>query len=157
MTEVLYHTSIATPEEPICDFCSEKPVVAGYLQPDYIMAEYQLGPMPVVANSTGGWSACEECARMVDAGQKEKLAARSAERFYVRHPEMGGHVPSSMALGLVRSAHAGFWENWEPASPLCRKMTDPEELEEWAHRCRQEADAVNAENRAPSTAPGGEA
>jgi hypothetical protein len=85
-----------------CDFCdSNAPAEYVFTAHDVMMVADMMGDHL----SSGGWGACVDCRRLIDAGDRKALAARAARVIGKR---MGMH--STEALPLVRVAHAAFWK-----------------------------------------------
>jgi hypothetical protein len=60
----------------ICDFCSSPAPRWSYPCPSFEVQGY---------GSEGDWAACEECSVLVEAGDREGLALRSAEKYVALH------------------------------------------------------------------------
>lgn len=78
--------------EIICDFCSSP-------NPTW---DYENYP---TKNDDGGWAACDECHRLIQANDREALLRRSVQRAPVRHT-----MPDGIARS-IRIVHATFWNN----------------------------------------------
>src|ERR1039457_5934456 len=61
---------IPTPQTPICDFCRAVPVTASYECEDFVLSE------EARFGSMGGWAACADCERLVDARDVDGLLDR---------------------------------------------------------------------------------
>ena len=68
---------------PLCDMCSESdpvwvhPALSFPVEIDGI----------VLSNSIDEWYACSTCHQLIEAGDRDALAIRSADRFMMDHPE----------------------------------------------------------------------
>lgn len=69
---------------PVCDFCSSTPIVRCYPAADFIAYQFD----NVVGESVGGWAASQECAALIDAGDREGLASRSIAELIDQNPDM---------------------------------------------------------------------
>lgn len=101
----------ATNKPPICDFCSEPNPRWQYPASDFIMHV----PGPDDYGSEGAWAACDACHDLIEAGDGDGLAKRSADKFARNTPGM----PRSFLLSRIRELHEGFWSRRKgPAQPL---------------------------------------
>jgi hypothetical protein len=66
-----------------CDFCSAPGPTWAYPAQDFIAYL----ALPLVGESVGAWAACEECHRLIEAGDREGLAVRSLDELIFRCPE----------------------------------------------------------------------
>jgi hypothetical protein len=82
-----------------CDFCSSSAVMWRY--PAESSVVFRAGNH--VAESVGDWCACEECSQIIDAGEPERLAVRSAETC--RLVGLG----SDALLSGIKIIHQAFW------------------------------------------------
>ncbi|MBO0887469.1 hypothetical protein J2P12_00050 [Candidatus Bathyarchaeota archaeon] len=97
---------ISPGSEPICDFCSGKPIVKDYDCSDYTLL-VKFNGQTVELGSSGKWAACQVCADLVDNGDKNGLMERALQTFYTRHPGM----PASKELTkFLYDLHNQFWE-----------------------------------------------
>jgi len=72
---------------PRCDFCSHP-------EPEWVYPAYDFEMQPYNWGSAGGWTACEECADLIERSQWEQL---------VRTRMLNVHLPRAMAdAGLTR-------------------------------------------------------
>lgn len=102
---------IPTPAVPICDFCSSPAVIWRYPAMDSnpaaaLIIQNKDEKELVLLNSEGDWAACEECAVLIEAEDKEGLL----ERTLAHSPELEG-IPKHVVRTLTRSIHNGFWEH----------------------------------------------
>ena len=74
---------------PKCDFCSAPEPVWAYPARDFVAYL----AMPVVGESVGAWAACEECHRLIEAGNREGLAVRSLDELVMQRPEIALAAP----------------------------------------------------------------
>jgi hypothetical protein len=79
--------------EPICDFCSDTPVVARYHAEDFLTVSNDI----LVSESVGDWAACSTCEALIDAGRWDDLINHAVERFFVVHPDM-----KDMPMDIIR-------------------------------------------------------
>lgn len=99
-------SSIITPKAMICDFCSDPNVRWGYPANDY------LSEVCPVANSIGGWAACQECHDFIEAGDWAGLAVRDADKFPLP-------IPYEDKVALARAIHIEFQKQRSgPAYPV---------------------------------------
>jgi hypothetical protein len=73
---------------PVCDFCLNVPVIRCYNADSFVLdsAHPEVG-LTRPLYSAGGWTACVECAALVDAGEWITLIDRAVDAFIRRHPE----------------------------------------------------------------------
>jgi hypothetical protein len=93
----------------LCDFCDIEPLVYRLPCPDYV-ALIVCGELSTEQAFSGGWSACDECARLVQEDRREELSRRSAETYYEVSPE--DHSPQEENLLLIRAVHEAFFQYW---------------------------------------------
>jgi hypothetical protein len=75
--------------EPICDFCSEVPVVKRYSCISFeslyscilFESSVPVDDVTLVVDSRGDWAACETCQGLVDQGLWDALHKRSCETY----------------------------------------------------------------------------
>lgn len=97
----------------ICDFCcyDKSIVVASYPARDFTM--------PVIANVDAGmrgwWAACADCRYLIEQGDRQKLAERSADA-YINKGEARS-IPRPLLVKSIRDLHDQFWSNRE--GPVC--------------------------------------
>src|SRR5437763_37279 len=73
--------------DAICDFCSSREVFQVYMADDFTAVELEApAGNPVYLNSTGGWTACHECAKLVEAAQWDELLERCFHTFKASLP-----------------------------------------------------------------------
>lgn len=82
-----------------CDFCTE-PAVWSYPARDVTVMH-----LPVEQRSLGGWAACDECSRLIEADDRERLARRSLAGLQAHM-----RVDSRQVLETLRGIHLAFWE-----------------------------------------------
>ena len=122
MPEYNAYINMPTPPTPVCDFCSAPDVQWSYPARDFIVREEGLvvgiGESELTAKefildqgSHGGWAACPACSALVERGDRERLARRSAKRLIRTHPELG--LSLRQVLPDVRRRHDDFWANRE--------------------------------------------
>lgn len=73
-----------------CDFCSAAAPAWAYPAKDFVAYV----ALPVVGESLGAWAACEECHRLIEAGDREGLAVRSLDELIFQWPEAAIAVPA---------------------------------------------------------------
>jgi hypothetical protein len=88
---------------PVCDFCNVTPVLWTYPARDF-----QHRAPDFTFNSSGGWAACARCHELIERGDRQGLADRSARG----HPERG-RIPLNALRSRLRALHDSFWANRE--------------------------------------------
>src|SRR5436309_1239329 len=84
-----------------CDFCSTQ-------SPRWYYPAADFETLGVVA-SQGEWWACDSCAALIEANDRESLAVRCVDRLLVVHPNL---VPErDWCLAMARIVHVDFWKN----------------------------------------------
>jgi hypothetical protein len=73
-----------------CDFCSAPGPAWAYPARDF---DAYLA-FPVVGESVGAWAACQECHRLIEAGDREGLAVRSLDELIFGCPEAAMAAPA---------------------------------------------------------------
>lgn len=89
----------------LCDFCSRQPVTAAYPCRDFTVPGTPCG-------SLGAWAACQECARLIDTGQREALARRAwalAGRNLLFGETGPLPIPEEEGVWFMRELHALFF------------------------------------------------
>jgi hypothetical protein len=86
----------------VCDFCASGVKPTEFFKAD----DVELEGTPMI--SGGDWAACETCAPLVKAGNREELVLR-AVRNLEKKPLAKGMPKAAIVLG-VRQMHALFWE-----------------------------------------------
>lgn len=95
----------------ICDFCSSQEVFQVYMAEDFTAVELAAPDgHPVYLNSTGGWAACHECAKLVESAQWGRLLERCFDTFKASLPAFVHlSVEEEQDLkGILRGAHEQF-------------------------------------------------
>jgi hypothetical protein len=95
----------------ICDFCSSQEVFQVFMAEDFTAVELSAPDgNPVYLNSTGGWTACHNCAKLVEAEQWDELVELCFRTFKSTLPkyhcltmEDEGEIK-----GILRGAHEQF-------------------------------------------------
>ncbi|MHB8655575.1 MAG: hypothetical protein ACYDA9_17025 [Terriglobia bacterium] len=95
----------------ICDFCSSQEVFQVFMAEDFTAVKL-VSPDggPVYLNSTGGWAACHECAKLVEAAQWEELLERCFHTFKASLPPFV-HLSAQEEQelkGILRGTHEQF-------------------------------------------------
>jgi hypothetical protein len=98
------------PEWPICDLCSEPSVRWSYPARDFI----DVGAAPFISESVGGWAACEECHRLIEAGDRAALLKRSVTNFVALY----GVLPRTLADDIRRIHEQFFAHRCGPATEV---------------------------------------
>ncbi len=98
-----------------CDFCSSPSVAVCY--PAYssrlILIPDKDGEIRGIGDSIGGWAACVECAQLIEAGDHEGLAKRSAETFPL--VTSAGLSRAEITLIVRQIQEEMFWaQHWGP-------------------------------------------
>lgn len=89
----------------VCDFCASPEATHVYHAKDFTAYEVA----GYVGKSTGPWAACSDCARLIEADDRQQLANRSVVTLM---RSMG--FPKSMRpqlLAQTRQIHARFFQN----------------------------------------------
>lgn len=103
-----------------CDFCSAPQIAWAYPARDFLIGS----TVPGIPDhgSSGSWAACPVCHALIERGDRDRLAARSAKRLARKHG-----ISYRMALRAVRESQDGFWAHREgPPVPSERFTADPE-------------------------------
>lgn len=88
-----------------CDFCSAPGPLWVYPARDFVAYL----ALPLVGESVGAWAACEECHRLIEAGDREGLAVRSLDELIFQCPEAAIAAPALEKE--LRQLHALFFAN----------------------------------------------
>lgn len=96
----------------ICDFCSEPNVAWSYPARNFI----GLAVANVMAESIGAWAACPECHALIEAGDREGLAQRSAALLIVKQPEFA--LVRDDVLAQLSGLHSQFFEARTTSGPV---------------------------------------
>ena len=108
-----------------CDFCSSHDPQWKYPCRDYVQTEHmdavlikrdtgdlKRESMSIEAHSQGAWAACPPCHALIERGDRERLARRSAKRLL---KSVGTEMARAWSLGNatehVRRIHDAFWSN----------------------------------------------
>lgn len=96
----------------VCDFCSApSPVCAYGSTEDIDPINHSLHSDGLETHgSVGQWAACEDCAAIIDAGDKWALAARTLDSFAATYPLF----PRDALAHGVRQTHTVFWSRPRP-------------------------------------------
>ena len=92
-------------KELLCDFCSEPSPAWCYPAETFIAMT--IGP--VASTSDGGWAACDECHRLIEADDRQALADRSATLLIVANPEFA--AVAEELRGQLADLHRGFFSH----------------------------------------------
>lgn len=97
--------------DSICDFCSSQEVFQVYMAEDFTAVELAAPDgNAVYLNSTGGWAACHECAKLVESAQWDELFERCFDTFKASLPAFV-HLSAEEEQdlkGILRSTHEQF-------------------------------------------------
>jgi len=121
---------VAPPEGPICDFCSVPDVHWTYPCRDHQGSEtaealtvgsdgkVSFEKMVIDGYSSGGWACCNACHALIERGDRERLATRSAKRLIRKLKADQPWLVWSLsdATAHVRRIHDRFWANREGAA-----------------------------------------
>lgn len=102
----------------ICDFCSSREVFQVYMAEDFTAVELAAPDgSPVYLNSTGGWAACRQCSKLVEAEQWDELVERCLRTFKASLPPFGCLTieDEGEIKGILRGAHEQFRRLWKRA------------------------------------------
>ncbi|GIW56210.1 MAG: hypothetical protein KatS3mg082_2614 [Nitrospiraceae bacterium] len=89
----------------LCDFCSGLPVTAAYPCRDFTVPGTPCG-------SRGAWAACQACAQLIDADQREALARRAwvhADRNLLFGRTGPLPIPEEEGVRFMRELHHLFF------------------------------------------------
>lgn len=90
----------------LCDFCSS-PVVAY----SYPCRDFTIPGTP--AASVGAWAACEACARLIDADQRDALALRACRlanrSLLFGYAPLSGLAGENELVACLRELHGWFF------------------------------------------------
>lgn len=116
------------PEGPVCDFCSYADVHWSYPCRDHAQKTEHATALVLSTDesprvdhqiidgfSHGGWAACNVCHGLIERGDRERLAKRSAKRQVRKLASQRPPViwPLGDAIAHIRRLHDQFWENRE--------------------------------------------
>lgn len=90
-------------EDSICDLCAHPAPNRTYPAVDVVIDLGDDGPLHL---SEGGWAACEDCARLIDADDRDGLA----DRCLVELQRRSG-IPSAELLPMLRVILTAFWSS----------------------------------------------
>jgi hypothetical protein len=103
----------------LCDFCNKELRLGSAWA--FPCRDHETQPIPGMrprVASQGHWDACGECARLIKAGRRDKLARRAA-----RTAPPG--IPRDKWLAVMRKVHDDFWSNRSgPPSRITREDWD---------------------------------
>jgi hypothetical protein len=125
------------PNQPapyVCDFCNGPDPTWWFPCGDYPMVirpPVALTPSQrflfdklshlVKVQNTGDWAACDTCKDLILKGQRDELAARSAELFIINNPEESSHLAPQAVTESMRASQDDFWSHREGAPfPISR-------------------------------------
>lgn len=124
--------------EEICDFCSSHDPQWAYPCRNHShteninavvakrddLSDMRFERMNIKAISDGAWAACPACHMLIERGDRERLARRSAKRLLKNiDPEMARAWSLGNATEHIRRIHDAFWENREGAPTQITEMT----------------------------------
>jgi hypothetical protein len=100
------------PGEEVCDFCSAQPVKWAYPARPHksgtaVMAKDDAPVAIFNFNSPDDWAACEDCHRLIQRGDRDGLAERSADRLGL------SMLPRAESVRILRGVHDNFWKSRE--------------------------------------------
>lgn len=87
----------------ICDFCSSESPVWVYPAESFFDE--------VGSKSVSDWLACEDCHRLIEAGDRDTLAARVMLTPTVKAGLAAGIMDETYAKHYARGLHDGFFSN----------------------------------------------
>lgn len=116
---------VAPPEGAICDLCSSPDVHWSYPCRDHAQKTEHftaLGlredgspaveKMAIDGFSRGGWAACNPCHALIERGDRDRLARRSAKRM-LKKQNLVGVMSLSDAIAHIRRIQDQFWSHRE--------------------------------------------
>lgn len=103
----------------VCDFCSSPDVRWRYRSPDSRSTAVGINPetsqsVVIDANFAGDWAACPVCHALIEEGNRDRLARRSARRLVRKHPRLS----MANALMCVRQPHDVFFATRTDTPPI---------------------------------------
>lgn len=101
----------AHPELFRCDFCSRPGVAVSYDAVDFDTGYAERDGTKHV--SRGGWAACQVCADLIEADDREALADRSLGSWVEQHPGSAGR--GGQIREALRKVHDEFFRNRQGA------------------------------------------
>jgi len=93
---------------PICDFCSSSD--PPWLYPCRTF-RITIGLPGERGESRDDWTACDECARLIEADDRKALSARALAAQVARHPLLPQPGVYGDARSLIDTLHRAFWEH----------------------------------------------
>ena len=112
-----------SPGERHCDFCYAADIRWRYPCRSFIGPSDAYGNTVVTEHSVGDWAACESCHLLIEAGQREELAARSYESSHApaEYQQLKQLARRQDLIAWFRALHDGFFDHrTAPAVPICR-------------------------------------
>lgn len=93
-----------------CDFCDLQ-TNSGWCYParTFIEGVYSGPSRTLVSQSIGDWFACDECHRLIEAGDRSALVNRSVEQFIQEHSELA--INRMCVQGYLWRVHDQFFDN----------------------------------------------
>lgn len=88
-----------------CDFCSELEPSWSYPAKDFVAL--QIGA--ILSTSEGSWAACDTCRELIESGDRNGLADRSAALWVVANPDSAEVM--ECLRGELRRIHDLFFAN----------------------------------------------
>jgi hypothetical protein len=89
-----------------CDFCSSPSITRLYDALDHVALRVSGFDLA----SEGAWAACDDCATLIDANDREGLLARSLDSFFDLNPQIPRNLLTRQALEQVlREIHRQFF------------------------------------------------
>ena len=92
----------------ICDFCNKGSFIKAYACHAFVY----LKGTPMEHYRYEEWTACEDCARLIDAEQWNALAERTVQAFTTQHRTVTSDVP--ILREHVKNLHQAFRQNLIP-------------------------------------------
>lgn len=110
-------------DDPVCDFCSQKPVVWAYPTKDSFLTGGVLAlgsktkpDKMVTMTSYGWWAACQTCHELIQKGERDTLAQRSADL-------MDNPLPMKIRMIAIKQAHGAFFDNRTDQPPILHDIS----------------------------------
>lgn len=106
-------SSMAAPGNMQCDFCTSKEPRWEHRAADsqnVLVAIRESGRTQSMGQgSLGSWAACDQCHRLIEAGDRQRLAMRAAKDIKRKHAHEG--MSLRVVLPAIQSAHKMYWDN----------------------------------------------
>jgi len=104
--------TVGPTDTAVCDFCSDPRIVKDYDCPDYLIPVTGPDGRTVELGSAGKWAACQQCAEIIDRGDKTTLMQRALQVFLLKQPSFIKDDPQVVegTAKFLHDLHEKFWE-----------------------------------------------